>query len=76
MANFSSRKSRSHSGAVMVTVLVAIQTVLPLHSRWTSRRWVMGSSGEAARVRGDVRAWMVLMLMARAKKALQEVVEN
>jgi hypothetical protein len=54
MANFSSRKSRSTSGVVMVTVLVAMQAVFPLHKRWTSRRWVMGSSGEAAFVRGDV----------------------
>ena len=54
MANFSSRKSRSTSGVVIVTVLVAMHAVLPLHRRWTSRRWVMGSSGEAACVRGEV----------------------
>ena len=41
MANFSSGKNDLHSSAVMVTVLVAMRTILPLHSRWTFRCWVM-----------------------------------
>jgi hypothetical protein len=58
---------------VIVTVLVAMQAVLPLQRRWTSRRCVMGSSGDAACVRGDVWAKMVLMLMLCEKKALKEI---
>jgi hypothetical protein len=54
IANFSSRKSRSHKGAVIVTSLVAMQAVFPSQTRWTSRRCVMGSSGEATWVRGEV----------------------
>jgi len=41
MANFSLGKNDLHSGAVMVTVLIAMRTILPLHSRWTFRHWVM-----------------------------------
>ena len=54
IANFSSRKSRSHKGAVIVTSLVAMQAVFPSQTRWTSRRCVMGCSGEARWVRGEV----------------------
>ena len=52
IANFSSRKSRSHKGVVIVTSLVAMQAVFSSQTRWTSRRCVMGSSGEARWVRG------------------------
>ncbi len=72
MAYPSSRKRRSHSCDVMVTVEVAMHAMRDAQRRWTRRFCVTGEDGEAGCVRGDgdVEADWRAIVMGCMKKAL------
>lgn len=53
IAYFSTRNKRAHSGDVMRTCEVAMQTFLPEHCKCTCRFWRMGISGETAAIAAE-----------------------